>query len=188
MSFLHPVNGKLSQGFAADPAFYARYGERGHNGLDYAVPVGTPVKAADDGYVVFEGWGQKHPWMLAPAGICVILNNGGSFSGYAHLSRTVVDKGQKVTKGQVIGYSGATGAAKGAHLHFEMLPFKPNFKNGFAGRIDPTPYFDKPKPAPKNAIISVNSAKRQALITATNSTVFNRLLAKIKALVAKENI
>ena len=129
MSFRHPVASKPTQAFGANPAYYKSFGYKGHNGVDYAVKSGTPVYAADEGTVKFEGWGQNHNWMGEPAGICILLNNVKSYSGYAHLSRTKVDIGQRVKKGQLIGYSGNTGASTGAHLHFEMLPLRPNFKN-----------------------------------------------------------
>lgn len=112
----------------------------GHNGIDYAVGSGTPVYAADGGSVTFEGFGQNNSWMTDMAGICVLLRHGDKYTGYAHLSRTVVDNGQQVSKGQLIGYSGATGAATGPHLHFEVLPLNPDFGNGYAGRIDPAPF------------------------------------------------
>lgn len=151
MSFRKPVNANVTQRFGADFLLNGRWyykqtlGYNGHNGDDYAAPVGTPVYAADEGTVVFEGWGQHHGWMGTPAGICVLIHHGGTYTGYAHLNSTTVNKGQWIGKGQVIGYVGNTGAATGPHLHFEALPLHPNFTNGFAGRIDPMPYMDAPK-------------------------------------------
>jgi murein DD-endopeptidase MepM/ murein hydrolase activator NlpD len=105
--------------------------------VDFAAPEGTPVYAAAAGVVVFEGYGHNDPWSLAPAGICARIRHLKSHTGYAHLSRTVINKWQPVRKGQLIGYSGNTGQSTGPHLHWEKLPIKPNFKNGYAGRIDP---------------------------------------------------
>ena len=112
----------------------------GHDGIDYAVGTGTPVYAANDGTVKFEGWGQNNSWMRGEAGICVLLQHSDNYTGYAHLSSTVINIGQQVTKGQLIGYSGGTGQATGPHLHFEVLPLNPDFRNGYAGRIDPAPF------------------------------------------------
>jgi murein DD-endopeptidase MepM/ murein hydrolase activator NlpD len=112
----------------------------GHNGIDYSAASGTPVYAADAGTVSFEGWGQNNDWMTGLAGICVLLRHGDKYTGYAHLSRTVINGGQQVSKGQLIGYSGATGQATGPHLHFEVLPLNPDFGNGYAGRIDPAAF------------------------------------------------
>lgn len=114
----------------------------GHNGIDYKYPLNTPVTAAADGVVGFEGWGQNDPWTLALGGIYVrIQHSDGSWTGYAHLSRTVVNKGQKVKAGQVIGYSGHTGQATGPHLHFEVIPAKQDWNNGYSARINPEPFF-----------------------------------------------
>lgn len=144
MSFRIPVNnGVKTQGFGADPAYYAKLGQKGHNGVDWGVPFNANVYAMDDGVVSFEGWGQNHSWMGAPAGICVLINHGGSYGGYAHLNSTLVNKGQRVSKGQLIGFAGATGTATGVHVHSEMLPLAPNFQNGYAGRVDITPYYEK---------------------------------------------
>jgi murein DD-endopeptidase MepM/ murein hydrolase activator NlpD len=112
----------------------------GHNGIDYQAGSGTPVYAADAGTVTFEGFGQNNSWMTDMAGICVLVRHADKYTGYAHLSRTVINNGQQVSKGQLIGYSGATGAATGPHLHFEVLPLNPDFNNGYAGRIDPAPF------------------------------------------------
>jgi murein DD-endopeptidase MepM/ murein hydrolase activator NlpD len=128
------------QGFGADPNFYRQFGQNGHNGLDLAAAPGTPVYAANDGTVEFEGDGQNNSWMRSEAGICILIKHSNVYTGYAHLSDTVINKGQHVSKGQLIGHSGATGVATGPHLHFEVLPLNPDFKNGFAGRVDPGPY------------------------------------------------
>jgi hypothetical protein len=153
MSFRFPVNDvNISQGFGGNADYYRQFGQQGHNGIDLAVPHGTPVFAPDDATVEFEGWGQHHSWMGTPAGICVLMNAGGSFVAVAHLQSTTVNKGQGVSKGQLIGYAGATGAATGAHVHFEMLPLKPNFNNGFAGRINIMPFIETTKLATDDEI------------------------------------
>lgn len=199
MSFQMPLKKyTISQGFGGNAAYYKQFGQKGHNGIDLAAKTGEPVYAADEGTVTFEGWGQNHSWMGAPAGICVLINHVGSYGGYAHLSRTVVNKGQKVKKGQLIGYVGATGAATGPHLHFEMLPLKPNFNNGYAGRIDPNPYIEKPKAAPKPApkpktsaaktqaqLEAEAKAKAQADVTAANTKLIAQFKAELQKLIDK---
>lgn len=153
MSFRFPVdNFTISQGFGGNADYYKQFGQLGHNGIDLAVPNGAPVYAPDDATIEYEGWGSKHSWMGVPAGICIIFHCGGSFAAVAHLSSTVVSKGQKVTKGQLVGYAGATGAATGPHVHFEMLPLKPVFSNGFAGRINIMPYIETTKLATEDEI------------------------------------
>lgn len=119
------------------PDFYARYGQRGHNGIDMGCPVGTPVYACDDGVIVSEGWGQHNSWMGAIAGIYVLIRHTWGFSAVAHLSSTSVNVGQRVTKGQRVAASGATGVGTGPHVHFETFPRIPQFNNGFAGRVSP---------------------------------------------------
>ena len=141
MAFRYPLdNVRITQGWGADPQFYKQYGQNGHNGIDLAASVGTPVYAVEAGTVVYEGWGGKHGWVGKEAGIHVLIRHAGAVSNYAHLSDTVVNSGQAVSKGQLIGHIGATGVAYGPHLHFEVFPLAPNFNNGFAGRIDPMPF------------------------------------------------
>ncbi|KPU26984.1 peptidase M23 [Caloranaerobacter sp. TR13] len=85
-----------------------------HTGLDIAVPLGGKVVAANDGVVQYAGW-------LGGYGKAVWIDHGGGISTlYAHNSRLLVKKGQKVKKGQVISRAGSTGYSTGPHLHFEV--------------------------------------------------------------------
>ncbi len=87
-----------------------------HKGIDIANVPGTPVVAADSGYVVFAGADYRSGY-----GKMVIINHGNGFvTLYAHLQTVLVRKGQSVAKGQRIGSIGKTGNALGYHLHFEI--------------------------------------------------------------------
>jgi murein DD-endopeptidase MepM/ murein hydrolase activator NlpD len=87
---------------------------RPHEGVDYAAPRGTPVKAAGDGKVIFRG--RKGGY-----GNVVILKHGGRITTlYGHLSRFGKYRvGRRVEQGDIIGYVGMTGLATGPHLHYE---------------------------------------------------------------------
>ncbi len=90
---------------------------RGHMGTDYAAPTGTPVHAAGDGRVNFEG-------IRGGYGKSIVLAHGSGVSTlYGHLSRFAKNlrTGAHVTQGDVIGYVGMTGLATGPHLHYEFL-------------------------------------------------------------------
>jgi murein DD-endopeptidase MepM/ murein hydrolase activator NlpD len=190
---IHPVKDRVTQGFKANPAWYRRWiGQKGHNGIDYGSPFGTPVKATADGTVVFEGWG--HPWAGSIAGLYILVKHRKAYSGYAHLSRTLVDRGQKVKGGQVIGYTGNSGKVTGPHLHFETLPLHPDFNNGFYGRVDPATYklgkpdtkaVPKPKPKPTKKpsvpIYTVKKGDTLSAIAAKYKTTWQKL-AKINKL------
>ncbi|MEU5220172.1 M23 family metallopeptidase [Streptomyces sp. NPDC020807] len=90
-----------------------------HSGQDFAVPVGTPVKAAGAGTVVKAGpnGGGDGP---AYGNAIVVKHANGTYSQYAHLSKIQVHVGQKVSAGQRIALSGNTGNSSGPHLHFEI--------------------------------------------------------------------
>ncbi|MDX2562806.1 M23 family metallopeptidase [Streptomyces sp. NPDC087219] len=90
-----------------------------HSGQDFAVPVGTPVKAAGSGTVVKAGpnGGGDGP---AYGNAIVVKHANGTYSQYAHLSKIKVHIGQKVLVGQQIALSGNTGNSSGPHLHFEI--------------------------------------------------------------------
>lgn len=141
MAFRYPVDQvNITQGFGDNPDYYAQFGQSGHNGTDLGCPIGTPVYAAEAGTVYFEGWGINSSWMGSIAGICVIIDHGSVYTGYAHMSSTTVDKGQVVSKGQLIGYSGSTGTSTGGHVHFEFISKPPQWSNGYAGRINPSQF------------------------------------------------
>jgi murein DD-endopeptidase MepM/ murein hydrolase activator NlpD len=111
--FTWPVNGAVTSGFGARA--HPIFGEsRMHAGIDIGASSGTPVKAGDDGVVVMAGAnGGYGNWTLVDHG-------GGLATGYAHQSSIGVSAGQRVSRGQVIGRVGSTGASTGPHLHFEV--------------------------------------------------------------------
>jgi murein DD-endopeptidase MepM/ murein hydrolase activator NlpD len=111
--FIWPVNGAVTSGFGPRRHPISG-GSRMHNGIDIGASSGTPIKAADDGTVVMAGSnGGYGNWTLVDHG-------GGLATGYAHQSSIGVSRGQRVSRGEVIGRVGSTGASTGPHLHFEV--------------------------------------------------------------------
>jgi murein DD-endopeptidase MepM/ murein hydrolase activator NlpD len=95
----------------------------GHGGVDWAAPEGTPVMASADGVVTFAGGGGSY------GNVVYIKHSNGMSTRYAHNSKILVKKGQKVKQGETIAQSGSSGRSTGPHVHFEVL------KNG--KRLDP---------------------------------------------------
>ncbi|MGL6177306.1 MAG: peptidoglycan DD-metalloendopeptidase family protein, partial [Vibrionaceae bacterium] len=86
-----------------------------HNGTDFAVPTGTPVVSTADGVVSLV---SDHPY----AGKYVVIDHGTQYrTRYLHNSKILVKQGQKVSRGERIALSGATGRVSGPHVHYEML-------------------------------------------------------------------
>ncbi len=103
-TFIWPARGYLSQGYHSQ-----------HRAIDIANATGTPIVAADGGYVTFAGWSP------VGYGYMVTLDHGNGFTTlYAHLNQWYVNPGQSVVPGQVIGAMGSTGRSTGPHLHFEI--------------------------------------------------------------------
>ncbi|KHL24911.1 hypothetical protein PK98_13670 [Croceibacterium mercuriale] len=101
-------------------------GRRRHSGVDLAAPTGTPVYAPADGLVSrADAWGSY--------GNYIALEHGGDLqTRFGHLSGFAVSAGERVSKGQLIGYVGSTGRSTGPHLHYEVR---------VAGEaVDPRPY------------------------------------------------
>ena len=95
----------------------SRFGASHPLGIDIAMPVGTPVTASAAGQVTFVG---GHP-CCSYGGYHVIIRHDQSFTTrYGHFSRFAVTLGEYVEQGDLIGYSGSTGASTGPHLHFEI--------------------------------------------------------------------
>jgi murein DD-endopeptidase MepM/ murein hydrolase activator NlpD len=107
-SLVYPVAGVLTSDFGE------RWGSF-HPGIDIAAPTGTPVLAADSGIVVFADWSGNYGNLLK-----VDHGGGRMVTWYGHFSRFAVSVGDKVDKGQVIGYVGNTGFSTGPHLHYEV--------------------------------------------------------------------
>lgn len=113
-----PVFGTVSSGFGP------RNG-RMHKGLDIVAEYGLPIRAVDDGKVVFADKRGTY-------GNTVIINHGGGFrSLYGHASRLEVSPGQFVKRGQIVARIGSSGRSTGAHLHIELLykgvPYNPEY-------------------------------------------------------------
>ena len=90
---------------------------RDHNGVDYAAPPGTPIRATADGRIVQRGWNGGY-------GRAVVIQHGERYRTlYAHLSRfrDGVGHGARVEQGDIIGYVGESGLATGPHVHYELL-------------------------------------------------------------------
>lgn len=120
-TWMGPVSGtRQTSGFGQ------RWG-RLHAGLDFAGPVGTPLRSMSSGVVKFAGaqggYGKK----------VELLMWDGSLVNYGHMSSIAVKTGQKVTPGQIVGRLGNTGHSTGPHLHIEVRP-------GGGDPIDPWPW------------------------------------------------
>ena len=110
---LAPVAGRISSSYGRRRHPILGY-SRMHAGIDFAARSGTPIYAVTDGTVAFAGRHGGH-------GNYVKLSHGGGLgTGYGHMSRIAVSSGQRVRRGQVIGYVGSTGLSTGPHLHYEM--------------------------------------------------------------------
>ncbi len=108
--FRPPVNAAISDVFGTRRTFNGKV-QSMHQGLDYAVPSGTPVAALNAGTVLL-----AQP--LYFEGNCVVLDHGqGLLTLYLHLSEFKVKEGDRVASGQELGLSGGTGRATGPHLH-----------------------------------------------------------------------
>lgn len=87
-----------------------------HTGIDFGLPIDTPIYAPADGVVYFANNSYNGGY-----GIMVKLEHSFGFSTfYAHLNRIVVNKGDFVRRGQIIAYSGNSGRSTGPHLHYEI--------------------------------------------------------------------
>ena len=112
-------------GYRIDPVYKT---VKLHPGLDFSAPAGTPIYATADGAIEVAGnRGDGY-------GNCVIINHGYGYKTlYGHMFRVKARGGQRVKRGEVIGYVGSTGKSTGPHCHYEVI------KNG--NKIDPIYFF-----------------------------------------------
>jgi murein DD-endopeptidase MepM/ murein hydrolase activator NlpD len=112
-----PVRGVKTSNFGMryDPYYHVW---QLHAGVDFAAPGGTPIYAAGPGRVVRTGWAGGYGNYT-----CIyhgLYRGHGISTCYGHQSRILVHVGQTVSRGQLIGLVGTTGASTGYHLHFEV--------------------------------------------------------------------
>ncbi|HEY1074606.1 MAG TPA: peptidoglycan DD-metalloendopeptidase family protein [Patescibacteria group bacterium] len=88
-----------------------------HTGIDYRANVGTPIVAAADGVVIVA---TETGWNGGYGKTVLISHTGNKTTRYGHMSDVSVRSGQRVSQGELIGYSGNTGRSTGPHLHFEL--------------------------------------------------------------------
>ncbi|NJO39239.1 MAG: M23 family metallopeptidase [Cyanobacteria bacterium CRU_2_1] len=104
------------------------WGYEFHQGIDFVAAYGAPIRATATGTVSDAGWDEGF-------GNHVIIDHGYGYETlYAHLSKTAVAKGDRITQQRIIGYLGNTGRSTGPHLHYAV------FRNGHA--VDPKKYLD----------------------------------------------
>ena len=109
-----PTAGWLSSAFSRMRAHPILHYARAHEGIDVSAPMGSPVEAPANGTVVETGWEAGY-------GNMVVIDHGfGIITKFAHCSRILVRKGQKVTRGDRIALVGNTGLSTGPHLHYEV--------------------------------------------------------------------
>lgn len=145
-----------------------------HKGVDYAAPMGTPVKSVDNGIVMSSG----------PAGaagnLVTIKHQNGIVTKYMHLSSIGVSQGQMVRQGQLIGSVGSTGRSTGPHLHFQVeIGEKPVNPLQYVGKapseMDPSKTFAATEPGME---AGPKSAKAKNNVAAINNTALKAYTTK----------
>ncbi|MFF3850395.1 M23 family metallopeptidase [Streptomyces sp. NPDC002328] len=129
-AFVSPISGSyVSTSYKSGGSLWS---SGSHTGIDFHASSGTTVHAVGLGTVVEAGWGGSY------GNEVVIRMNDGTYTQYGHLSSIGVSVGDKVTPGQKIGVSGATGNVTGPHLHFEART-----SAEYGSDIDPVAYLRK---------------------------------------------
>jgi len=110
----------VTQYFGKTEAGKRLYATGSHNGVDFRASVGTPLKAMSDGVVAGTGDTDLQCTGVSFGRFVLIKYNNGLASTYGHLSLIKVSKGEKVGRGQIVGYTGNTGYSTGPHLHVSV--------------------------------------------------------------------
>lgn len=139
--------------FGEAPEWYVQIAGYPHNGVDFGCPVGTPIVACDEGIV---NYADNVP---DSDGLGIIISHEWGLSQYWHLSKLSVNAGDRVQKGESIGYSGATGWATGPHLHWGIkdnevdVPEMRGWNNPINYLYEPMPEPDVPVIMPKTHLV-----------------------------------
>jgi len=105
--FMYPIKTRIT-------SYYGPRWGRIHEGIDFAAPTGSPIRAVSSGRVVYSGWASGY------GKVVIIEHQKGLRTLYAHNSSLLVRNGERVGRGEVISRSGNTGNSTGPHLHFEV--------------------------------------------------------------------
>jgi murein DD-endopeptidase MepM/ murein hydrolase activator NlpD len=108
-TFRWPVRGKVITSYGA------KTNGKSNDGINLAVPEGTPVKAAEDGVVAYSGNELK-----GYGNLVLVRHSNGYVTAYAHASELLVKRGDSIKRGQVIAKSGQSGEVSSPQLHFEI--------------------------------------------------------------------
>ena len=124
-TFRWPVRGKVIT------AYGAKANGKSNDGINLAVPEGTPVKAAEDGVVAYSGNELK-----GYGNLVLVRHSNGYVTAYAHASELLVKRGDTIKRGQVIAKSGQSGEVESPQLHFEIRKGRPRLTrfNSSTGR------------------------------------------------------
>lgn len=135
-------------GYRIDPIYKDR---RAHMGLDFTAPHGTPIYATADGVVTDAGFNT------GGHGNRVIINHGNSYETlYGHMYRIKARVGQRVKRGEVIGYVGNTGKSSGPHCHYEV--------HRYGTPVNPIYYFyNDLTPAQFDRLLKIAAASNQSM-------------------------
>lgn len=163
MDYRQPFDGYygISQGFG--PSEWSK----NHTGIDYLCPTGTPVLASEKGTVIWAGWKD------GGYGYVVFIKHPDDYvTVYEHLLKDIpVQVGQKVSRSQMIGWSGSTGNSTGPHLHFEM-------RDASNKAVNPMYYLhssiEQPIPAPKPVLKEADELNEHVeVVCSDGAKVFN---------------
>ena len=139
---------QLGYGYRSDPFTKVR---KFHYGMDFTAPRGTPVYATGDGVI------KRADSRSSGYGRHIRIDHGYGYSSlYAHLYKYNVRRGQKVKRGDLIGYVGSTGRSQAPHLHYEVFKDKK--------RINPVNfYYGNLSPEEFNTLLAIASLENQSL-------------------------
>lgn len=135
-------------GYRIDPIYKDR---RAHLGMDFTAPHGTPIYATADGVVTDAGFNT------GGFGNRVVINHGNSYETlYGHMYRIKARIGQRVKRGEVIGYVGNTGKSSGPHCHYEV--------HRYGNPVNPIYYFyNDLTPAQFDRLLKIAAASNQSM-------------------------
>ncbi len=121
-----------------------------HSGMDFSAKIGTPIYATGNGTIIRADGSERG------YGNSIVINHGyGYMTLYAHMSRFAVHNGQKVNRGDVIGYVGNTGSSTGPHLHYEVIKGK--------DKVNPINYYyNDLSPAEYSELMQLSSQASQS--------------------------